>query len=121
MRRDLALDDRVQERRDRSDRSYLLDLINVLSAHPKGLRRWSVMRAVRTMRENAGRPVPQKFEDEMERAFRKSCAGSEAFRTHSRPGAYALFYLPEGKAGEVWAVYPDHADAWLKSESTQID
>jgi hypothetical protein len=125
---DQAMESHVQERdahaterKTRSDRPYLLDLINVLAPHPKGLRRWSVMRAIRTARESTGRPVPQKFEDEVERAFRRSCAATEAFKTNARDSEAALFYKPEGKAGEVWAVYSERAEAWLKSESAHAD
>ena len=114
-------DTHVAERKSRSDRPYVLDLINVLSAHPHGLRRWSVMRAIRTVRESTGRPVPQKFEDEVELAFRRSCAASEAFKANAQEGEAALFFKPEGKAGEVWAVYTDRAEAWLRSENAHLD
>lgn len=92
------------------DRQVIEELVKVLLPHPGGLRRFSVMRAIRTERDRASRPVALKFEAEIERAFRSSCAnwaGGKPPETGS-----ALFYRPEGKAGEVWAVYADRANAW---------
>jgi hypothetical protein len=84
-----------------------VDLIEVLRAHPSGLRRWSVMRAMRNLHEAAGRSVPQKFEDDIERVFR---------RLSSAEGQDAVFYRPSERAGEVWALHDKQADAWLEAE-----
>ncbi|MGH6871354.1 MAG: hypothetical protein ACREHE_07600 [Rhizomicrobium sp.] len=86
----------------------LLDLIAVLRANPRGLRRWSVMRA---MRARATREITPKFEDDVERTFRRHCEG-DCVRG-SAPTGPALFHRPKDTAGEVWALYPDKADAWL--------
>ena len=91
---------------------YLLDLIRVLRPHPAGLRRWSIMRAIRRNREAAGLPIPQKFEDAVERVFRNRCADSENFKKRETSPEKALFHWPQGKLGGVWAVYPERADAW---------
>ncbi len=99
--------------RTRPDPSILEDLLNILAAHPGGLRRWSVMRAIRIVR--ASRPVSLKFEDEVERVFRTFCAGSDDLKLKGAGDDAALFYRPEGKAGEVWAVHHDRATAWLAS------
>ena len=85
--------------RARHDRTLLLDLIAVLEANPAGLRRWSVMRALRTRRAQAGHEITPKFEDEVERLFRDHCAVEPSRENESRP-----FFRPKEKAGEVWAV-----------------
>ena len=100
----------VVTRRPRSEQRMVMELIKVLTPHPGGLRRWSVMRAIRTDRERASRDVPQKFEADVERTFRRLCAGAE---TSTCSASEALFYRPQEKAGEVWAVYPDRAKTWL--------
>jgi hypothetical protein len=98
--------------RPRAKPPIVTELVNALLPHPKGLRRWSVMRAIRNDRAKASRDVPQKFEADVERGFRRFCKGSE---TLACPVSEALFYRPEEKAGEVWAVYPDRAKAWLET------
>jgi hypothetical protein len=108
--------DDLAARKLRSEHPYLVDLIAVLRAHPAGLRRWSVMRAIRRKRESSSLPIHQKFEDEVERAFRRLCADSESLKNNGTPAEAALFYRPPERAGEVWAVYADRAEAWLRDE-----
>jgi hypothetical protein len=98
----------------RAEQPIVQELVNVLVRRPGGLRRWSVMRAIRNDRERASREVPQKFEADVERIFRRFCAGAEACLCVA---GTELFYRPEEKAGEVWAVFPDRAEAWLKMHS----
>jgi hypothetical protein len=102
----------------RADQTILNDLIAVLTANSAGLRRWSVMRAMRTRAEKANRDVSPKFEDDVERAFRKFCEG-DPVRTGAAASnpATAIFFRPKEKAGEVWAVYPEKAQAWLNGDS----
>ena len=95
----------------RCDRGLLTDLIAVLSAHPKGLRRWSVMRAMRTRRERAGHDLTLKFEDEIERLFRDFCAAEPPAEGETKP-----FFRPKETAGEVWAVDPARLAAFLNGE-----
>ena len=93
-----------------SDATILTELVEVLAAHPSGLRRWSVMRAIRSNRERGDREIPPKMEDDVERTFRRFCTSDlGAVRGE------ALFYRPRERAGEVWAVIPDRARAWLTS------
>jgi len=53
------------------------ELIAALAPHPRGLRRWSVMRAIRKSREALSREIPLKLESDVERAFRRFCRGDE--------------------------------------------
>jgi hypothetical protein len=111
----------VAARELRLDQSYLTDLIEVLASNPKGLRRWSVMRALRKARESAGRDVPQKFEDDVERVFRRFCSTTDVANDTDRLSGSALFYRPQERAGEVWAVFPVRAELWLKSDHIERD
>jgi hypothetical protein len=97
-------------RRPRTEPSILSELVDVLAPHPGGLRRWSVMRAIRESRNRASRAMSLKFEDEVERVFRGSCSNCGDIKLNPET---ALFYKPEGKAGEVWAVHAERATAWV--------
>lgn len=96
----------------RQDRTLLLDLIAVLEENPAGLRRWSVMRAMRTRRARAGHEITPKFEDEVERMFREYCAAEPPRENETRP-----FFKPKEKAGEVWAVDPVRLAAFQTGEN----
>lgn len=85
--------------RHRHDRGLLGDLTAVLEEHPAGLRRWSVMRAMRKRRERGGHEISPKFEDDVERLFREYCVSDPPRENETRP-----FFRPKDKAGEVWAV-----------------
>jgi hypothetical protein len=88
--------------------SILAELIAVLAPHPKGLRRWSVMRAVRKNREAQSRDIPLKLEADVERIFRQF--SSDSADAGMRGGGKALFCRPAETAGEVWALRPDYAE-----------
>ena len=97
-----------------ADRSILGELIKVLTPYPGGLRRWSVMQAIRKNREQAAREVSPKFEDQIERTFRRFCTDEKVSKSSTLK--HALFYRPKEKVGEVWAIYPDRVRAWLDAE-----
>lgn len=102
-----------------AERANVLDLIQVLLPHPDGLRRWSIMRAIRSRREKSGGEISPKLEDEIERVFRMFCAGeprSKGFKVRCSP-ENALFHRPKEKAGEVWALYGDRARPWLTAKT----
>lgn len=105
----------------RMERRYVVNLIDVLRPHSQGLRRWSVMRAMRSRWEDADLPVSQKFEDDVERAFRRLCAGADAFKNGPSGDDEAVFYRPGERAGEVWAVHEEQADVWLATDGADID
>lgn len=92
--------------RSHLDRALLMDLLAVLEAAPRGLRRWSVMRALRDRRMRTGHDVALKFEDDVERLFRQFCAVDAA--SEVKP-----FFRPRDTAGEVWAVDASHLTAFL--------
>jgi hypothetical protein len=98
----------------RVEPSVLSELIEVLAPHPGGLRRWSVMRAIRDRRGRSARAISLKFEIEVERVFRNSCSNCGEM---NRDPETALFYRPEGKAGEVWAVHAERAKAWITASA----
>ena len=81
------------------------ELVAALAPHPGGLRRWSVMRAIRKGREAVSRDIPLKLESDVERTFRQFCRGDGM-----RASGTVLFYRPAEKAGEVWALDPAHAE-----------
>lgn len=91
--------------KDQTRESCLQDLLELLSAHPAGLRRWSVMREMRLRREKAGFEVTPNFESEIERIFCRHCRG-DSQRARWSDGAPELFHRPQGRTGEVWASCP---------------
>ena len=91
--------------------TLLGELITVLKPHARGLRRWSVMRAMRDNRKRQSRDIPQKFEEDIERIFRRFCAEDTATRVCA--AETAPFYRPRETAGEVWALHPERAEAML--------
>jgi hypothetical protein len=84
----------------------------LLLAHPGGLRRWSVMRAMRKVWEGAQQEVSLKFEDEVERHFRYFSADDDCAKSPEGTRD-ALFFRPSEKAGEVWAANPERVRMWL--------
>ena len=82
------------------------ELVAALAPHPGGLRRWSVMRAIRKSREAVSREIPLKLEADVERTFRQFCRNDGA-----RASGTALFCRPAEKAGEVWALDASYANA----------
>jgi hypothetical protein len=89
----------------------LSELIAVLKPHPRGLRRWSVMRAIRANRNRVSRDIPLKFESDVESVFRKFSA--DAIDAHARvcPVENAPFCRPQNTAGEVWALRAGKAES----------
>ncbi|HEY1615284.1 MAG TPA: hypothetical protein VGF97_16505 [Rhizomicrobium sp.] len=100
----------------KADQPIVEELVKVLAPHPAGLRRWSVMRAISSSRERASMDVSPRFENEVERVFRRFCADFGDSKSRTCSASSALFHRPSERAGEVWAVYPDRAHAWLASE-----
>ncbi len=92
------------------DRTLLNDLIAVLQENKAGLRRWSVMRAMRTRRARMGHEITPKFEDEVERLFREYCVTDPPRENETRP-----FFRPKEKAGEVWAVDAQRLRTFLET------
>jgi hypothetical protein len=91
---------------DRPRPTIVEELVAALTPHPKGLRRWSVMRAIRKNREAVSRDIPLKLEADVERAFRQFCRDDGM-----RASGTALFCRPAEKAGEVWALNTSCASA----------
>ena len=94
------------------DNPLVGELVAILARHPAGLRRWSVMRAVRQAREAKGRDIPLKLEADLERAFRQFCLDETNASQRKLPEHLTIFRRPKDKAGEVWALHtPDGARA----------
>ena len=110
---------RIGADRLRLDDSYMLDLIRVLLPHPNGVRRWSIMRAIRKSRESTGQPIPHKIEDAVQRVFLQRCVDSEMCMKQGHPEGAALFHWPLGKAGGLWAVHPERAEVWLTAMNAE--
>jgi hypothetical protein len=89
----------MDQRRIATRQTIVEELIAALSPHPRGLRRWSVMRAIRKNRDAISRDIPLKLEADVERAFRQFCRGDGV-----RDSQSALFCRPAEMAGEVWAL-----------------
>jgi hypothetical protein len=87
------------------DNPLVSELVAILARHPAGLRRWSVMRAVRQAREAQGRDIPLKLEADLERAFRQFCLDDNGTAPRKLPAHLTLFRRPKDKAGEVWALH----------------
>lgn len=88
------------------------EIVAALEPYPAGLRRWSVMRAIRKGRQAGAREIPLKLEADVERAFRQFCRGGGVSNT-----GIILFCRPAEKAGEVWALEPrDHCAEALTQE-----
>ena len=49
----------------------------------------------------------------LERTFRTFCTEADPAGIPKSAAKDALFYRPKEKAGEVWAVFPEKAKAWL--------
>ena len=87
------------------DNPLIAEIVAVLARHPGGLRRWSVMRAVRQAREAQGRDIPLKLEADLERAFRQFCLDETGTAPRKLPDHLTIFRRPKDKAGEVWALH----------------
>lgn len=96
----------------------LSELIAVLKPHARGLRRWSVMKAMRDNRKRKSRDIPHKFEDDIERVFRRFCADGSASGTPEAANENAPFYRPLETAGEVWAMHPERAEELLADHAS---
>jgi hypothetical protein len=103
----------IAANRLREEAAYAMDLISVLQSHLGGRRRWAVMQAIRKLRTDAGIPVPENFENAVESAFQQHCSGSGVFNKSKDAAKPALFHWPLGKAGGIWAVHLDKAEAWI--------
>ena len=97
----------------REEALYVADLIGVLQTHPGGRRRWAVMQAIRKHRSALGLPIPENFEQAVESAFQQHCPDSGVFNKGKGVAKPALFHWPLGRAGGVWAVHAEAAQAWM--------
>lgn len=96
------------------------ELARLLLANPHGLRRWSVMRAMRKVWQASQQEVSLKFEDEIERHFRYFSANDDCAKSPER-ASQALFFRPSEKAGEVWAANPENVRNWLAVNAQTVD
>jgi hypothetical protein len=97
------------------DTQVLGELISILKPHTRGLRRWSVMRAMRERRSRHSGEITPKFEHEVERVFRRYCVGEATLS--ACPTETAPFFRPSDTAGEVWALHLERAEALLSARA----
>jgi hypothetical protein len=100
-----------------SNAAMVAELARLLLANPGGLRRWTVMRAMRNAWQRAEREIGQKFEDEVERNFRHFSDDDDRNKSPRLQSEGILFFRPRDKAGEVWAAYPDRVHTWLAANT----
>jgi hypothetical protein len=96
----------MTEPRRSSHEPILNELIAVLRPHAEGLRKWSVMRAIR---------------EQVERTFRRFCADVSEANNRACTAESAPFYRRQGTAGEVWALLPGRMVVLLDEKSAPAE
>jgi hypothetical protein len=111
----------MTEPRRSSHEPILNELIAVLRPHAEGLRKWSVMRAIRARRQRVSQDIPQKLEEQVERTFRRFCADVSEANNRACTAESAPFYRRQGTAGEVWALLPGRMVVLLDEKSAPAE
>ena len=93
-----------------SEQHVTNDLVRVLRPHWQGLERRLVVGAMRARYRSIGRDVPVTLGDDVDRIFERSCSDSSKL---GRRSSTAIFCCRRERAGEIWTLNVEQADAWL--------
>ena len=93
---------------------YVIDLIEVLKPHPRGLARRIVLHTLEKRRQRDGLPIPPSFEKTVQSFYNRSCVDSAVFIKRKAPLSEGLFHSPGGKGSGTWAVHSERAATWLR-------
>jgi hypothetical protein len=102
------------------DPSIVRAIIAVLKPHPRVPRRWSVIRAICADRGRDSRGIQQKFEEQVERTFQRSCADATEAPGRVCPAGKAPFYRPQDTAAKVRVLFPDRLAALFDSRTLPV-
>jgi hypothetical protein len=97
---------------------YTEHLILVLwDASPsRGMPRVDVLQRVKALRKKRALSLPEAFENAVQSAFDKHAAQSSMWRNKIIPPGDDLFYSPDRKEIDIWAVHRDRARSWLRAK-----
>jgi hypothetical protein len=98
----------------KSKHPYVLDLIKVLAAYKKPLRRMAVIGLLRSSRMGLGLPIPPRFDHAVQRSLEYHCMDSDVFKNRKVADSEALFCWPKEKGKGIWALIPENAKVWVR-------
>ena len=95
---------------------YVLMLIQILGASPRGQQRSNIIRLMEEQRRQFGLPFVKKFEEAVQAAYNRHSEHSEVFAKKRSPDERPLFYSVGGKGTGEWGLHVTEAAAWAKKK-----